>query len=228
MKRWIGFTGHYDAQEVATTKISFEVVNRFTGEVAGVFETRAEAETFRVNTYGFGGGWLTRQVNVPEALITRVQYLIPLFPPIVFSEAVTILATRGFWDVTITARQGTTPIRTVSNFAMGMTVQPRRVLFDEGEEEGMEFIDYIEPDDNAVPNLLTDDIGWFVYESFARVTESAQINHDPPFYSKSKRRVPANSGVAMYVDVDLDAFQTANITATSFTFGCRGRMLIAI
>ena len=113
----------------------------------------------------------------------------------------TILATRGFWDVSISVTRGDATV-----LAFGMAVVNKVVAVDSS--------------DIPLPNLLTypDTNGYFVFEPFVQL--SGAVSQDPPFHSKAKRKMGKGDIVTVVF-----SWQTIE-PPRSASLGVVGRMLV--
>jgi len=225
MKQWYSHSGHVDETTVDTEISSWVVV-----------DTRFNRTVYTTTTFDDATEWFNKQSiayrrflevrGVGESsFIARGQFVVPLFPAPIFDAPGTILTTRGFWDVILDASLGGTRIRTVANFAMGLVVLPVASVYDLVDDQGTPR--YQVKDGDLLPDILTDDAGWFVYESFARITETTTpVAFDPPFHSKAKRNFAGGSALAMVVGYDVSGFDDEEPTVSRLTFGCRFRILV--
>lgn len=225
-KSWFSYSAHLDISSVSTTIDMYELYDTRDGRVRSTHATEAEAEAaLRSLPSFFQRLFAIRGVGSTE-VIRRGQQVVPVSPLPVFDVPFRILATRGFWDTTLDILRGTTRVRSVANFAIGMIVLPVKSVYVNTAGEGeVPSLSLRSPQD--FPDILLDDAGWFVYESFVRITETGNLTtFDPPFYSKAKRKVPANSAVAMVIGYDITGLDREGLTAANLTFGCRWRMLV--
>jgi len=229
-KQWYSFSGHVDARQVSSSVTGWEVVQiNARGDFVRVvqqFATFAEAEMYIQGLSSFIQQFREIRAVGAEEVIRTGQVLCPLQPLPLFDEPGTILTTRGFWDVTLDVLEGTTRVRTVANFAFGLLVMPILPAYkiNSTNEEGVR--SYSVNQGGLFPNILLDDAGWFVYESFARITQTATpVSFDPPFHSKAKRKVPAGSAIMCVLGYDIGQI-TENANVANLTFGIRFRMLV--
>lgn len=229
--RWYAFSGLLSRVLSNTTEVVstiYEVVEiYFFSEVeTWEFETLQEAQDF-VKEYPDNGQLPGSTLEIRERAVTEtfpaVQKgvaFVPLVPFPVFTRPGKVLTTRGFWDVAST----TNPAGSVSNFAFGMTFLPTKVVYKVGmsPNPAEPNVKVFQIRDNIdIPDPLLDDVGWFTYDSFVRVT--TDVNQDPPFHSKTNKRFPANSVLAVVAAVEV---QVDNLQSLRLDFGIRFRVLI--
>jgi len=228
-KQWYSFSGHVDAQQVSSMITGWEVIETVgsTERVRAQLPTLEAAEQWILDNVReiLRRFYSVRGVGSQE-VIRSGQVLCPLQPLPLFDSPGTILTTRGFWDVTLDVLDGTTRRRTVANFAFGLLVMPILPAYkiNSVNEQGVR--SYSVNEGGLFPDILLDDAGWFVYESFARITETqTPVSFDPPFHSKAKRKIPANSAIMCVLGYDIGLItETANVA--NLTFGVRFRMLV--
>jgi len=221
-KRWYAFSGIVDRQLNVSTEVrstAFQAINRFNGQVEATFATREEALAYQAGLSNpLRVRIITETVTTQVFAPSKAIFTVPLVPLPVFDRPGKILATRGFWDVASTS----SPRGNVSNFAFGMIMQPVAVVFERIiGDDGVEQFVYEGHGQTNRPDPLLDDPGWFAYDSFVRVT--TDVNQDPPFYSRSHRKFPANSALQCMGAIEVG--QT-NLTSLAVRFGIRFRMLI--
>ena len=224
MKRWYPFTGFQDG--VITERLElqqFEVRWKLNDVLVSVHPTLAEAEAVQ-DRFGEFAGTVFSEYKIVEVesfapIAKDTQLLVPIFPLPIFDAGGTILATRGFWDASVTLQGGTA--QQVVAFAMGIRLFPRGVLLNRSVDDDIETETWNES--AAMPNILTQDTDCFVYESFARLIRTQALN-DPPFYSKAKRKIPPNSALGVIVGVSLQ--DTQGLTSVRLAFGSTFRVLV--
>lgn len=226
--QWFAFSGILQRQLSSETEIvtgtQFEVVNTLgQTRVLATFETQSEAQTF-VNNFipSFQRRFL--QIREVQSTVTnpaqsRAVAVVPLTPLPVFARPGKVLTTRGFWDVTSV----TVPAGIVSNFAFGMIFMPVKLVYDVIPEEGGQVFRYDFQADvgEYFPDPLLDDPGFFCYDSFVRVV--TDVNQDPPFHSKTKKKFPAHSVLCVIAGVEVIV---PNLKSLTLNFGIRFRVLI--
>lgn len=223
-KRWYAFSGLVQRQLSSSTEITqlgFELF--WTTESLGFYPTLEDAQAALEADDAAHRNRIAAQYRIVQQSSVQTFFapqsgivIVPLTPLPVFTRPGKILTTRGFWDVaSVTNPQGN-----VSNFAFGMTMLPVSKVFavtigDDGVEQ------YVYRGSNRLPDPLLDDIGWFCYDSFVRVT--TDVNQDPPFHSKTTKKFPAHSALACIASVEVDV---AQLTSLRLNFGIRFRMLV--
>jgi len=170
----------------------------------------------------YNRGIIIREVAVTKEVpaLQKGFAFVPIQPLPLFTRPGQVLTTRGFWDVQST----TSPAGIVSNFAFGMTFLPTKVVYKVGASPNPnEEVDevYQVREDISIPDPLLDDVGWFAYDSFVRVT--TDVNQDPPFHSKTNKRFPPNSVLAVVAAVEVSV---DNLQSLRLAFGIRFRVLI--
>jgi len=218
-KRWYAFSGLLQRVLTESTEVVGTAIQVFRfGRPVRTFETFAEAMTY-VDAQPFPNQFQIREVEVTidQPAATKGVALVPLTPLPVFTRPGKVLTTRGFWDV----QSVTVPRGNVSNFAFGMCFLPVKSVYDQVPVEQGRAIRYDLISDAFVPDPLLDDVGWFAYDSFVRVT--TDVNQDPPFHSKSQKKFPAGSVLCVVagVEVGVDSLQSLRLD-----FGIRFRILI--
>lgn len=219
MKRWFAYSGFFNGSfGVASTII--EVYDRRNDRPVATFATEEEANTY-ISSQPFDPRIYLRVRSSTGTKPTRGGvFRVDLTPLPVFDRPFTILRTRGFWD-TIASPTGLTATTAV-NFAFGLHVMPVGAVYSRAVDPN-DVLVYTPAAVDQLPNPLLDDVGWFAYESFVRlVAQQANVVHDPPFDSKSKRKVPANSALVC-VGASEIGLEASNLNAT---FGIRFRMLV--
>jgi len=225
MRRWYAFSGILQRVLSATTEVSgsqWEIYDTDTpSTVYGTFSTLSDAEDYfnaqpAWRTLFWGIREVTTKVTV--AAQSKGVAVVPLSPLPLFASPGKVLTTRGFWDVTSV----TSPSGIVSNFAFGMMFLPVSVVYERSPVPEHTFAERYELRDSPdVPDPLTDDPGWFCYDSFVRVT--TDVNQDPPFHSKSQRKFPANSVLCVVAGVEV---AVSNLHSLRLNMGIRFRALI--
>jgi len=225
MKRWLAFDGHVDAVANAVVVPKYQVWNTIDSTIYGLFDTLEQAQAAKQQLIddGIVPGFLSNAIRISRIDNTDPvkigQFAVSLTPVVYFDRQATLLTTRGFWDTTL--RLPTATPATVATFSLGITLVPRKILYeitDSTDEMDEVIVQRTKP---PIPNVLTDDVGWHVYESFARIVQGT-INHDPPFHSKSKRIIkPGDTLLAVIGFAITDAVNTV-----SLTFGVRFRCLV--
>jgi len=224
MKRWYAFSGILSRTLSSTTEVTgsqWEVVNSVLRQVVATFSTLSDAEDYITEVTSAWKIYLrirevSTQITVPAS--SRGVAVVPLNPLPLFRTPGTVLTTRGFWDVTSI----TSPAGTVSNFAFGMLFLPVSVVYERQAVPKHTFAEqYLLRSMPDVPDPLLDDPGWFAYDSFVRVT--TDVNQDPPFHSKSKRKYPANSVLCVVAGVEV---AVQGLTSLRLNMGIRFRVLV--
>lgn len=224
---WYAYSGIINRRLSETVEVistEWEVFDRAIGRVVATFGNEADA-VFDAQIRSRRGGLGRYEVQQVQSTVTnpasqRGVALIPLSPLPIFKQGGTVLATRGFWDV----QSKTVPAGIVSTFAFGLCFLPVGVVFDINPLEKFPFISSFtvrRDPPPPVPDPLLDDIRWFCYDSFVRVT--TDVNQDPPFYSKSKRKFGENECLCAVISVEV---QVANLQSLSLQAGIRFRVLI--
>jgi len=225
-KRWHSFSGRVErtvGQDVVTVT-NFQVYDRENpNDVYYTAQTQQEAVDWVLANFRLlpVGRFRTRAVTETNVVsVKKAQFLVPLTPVGEFEFQTTLLTTRGYWDVFLTTTGGP-PLQAI-NFAFAIHVLPLGLLFNrlDNEQQGVGIQNLVLKDSPPIPDVLFDDVGWFVYESFVRITGSA-LAHDPPFHSKSKRVIPAGSVLVPVIGVDFGV----DIAEATIAFGCRFRCL---
>lgn len=222
--QWYAYSGIINRKLSETTEIistTFEVYSLIEGRVLATFSSYGSAEDYITTNLG-GNFGLNRirenEVTVKSPAQQRGIALVPLEPLPIFNRKGTVLVTRGFWDVTSI----TSPLGNVSNFAFGLTFLPVAVVYDvESSVQFPQLLTYVLRDSPKVPDPLLDDVRWFCYDSFVRVT--TDVNQDPPFYSKSKRKFSAGECLCAVFAVEV---QVESLQSLSLRAGIRFRTLI--
>lgn len=220
MKRWMGFDAHLDTDfsGASTSNTVFEVV-RF-GRVFVRFSTLEDAQAWIASQNVFVRDQYSIRENqtVSREPVFTGQALATITPLPLFREPGTVLRTRGFWDTTLSIGSGPA---TVATFSFGMFFMPMKSVYELGHDDNG-VPSYSFHNDATVPDILLDDVGWFVYESFARIV-GGSVQHDPPFDSKSKRNFKAHSALIVACGFTV---KTPTVTKVDLTFGARFRMLV--
>jgi len=230
-KRWYSFSAHIDSNRVSSSVDFWEVVETVglrerVVHTADSFEAAEDwiQDNIRANIRHF---YSVRGVG-EQTVLRRGQALAPIQPLPLFETPATILTTRGFWDVTLDVLDGTTRVRSVANFAFGLLVMPIKpaYLIEETLQDDIPVRSYRVNRGAVFPDILLDDAGWFVHESFARITETENpVSFDPPFHSKARRKIPAGSAIMCVLGYDINLLtETANVA--NLTFGARFRVLV--
>lgn len=213
-KEWYAFDAHVDQNFTDVSEnTEYEVIHRVWRHTLMTFGNRAEAEAY-VRQDPRGRELLVNQTVTMNPVATG-QAVAVVTPLPVFDRPFTHLATRGFWDTTLTLGNRTT---TVATFSFGMVFLPVKSVYNI-QETGYSF-----RDQSVYPDVLLENAGWHVYESFARIV-GGSVQHDPPFYSKAKRKVSAHSALLVVLGFSVRAATQTNV---NLTFGARFRMLIQV
>ena len=220
---WYAYTGILNRQlseetEVISTR--YDVVDRRLGRVVAQFDTASDAFIY-TRSQGVPSSLFEVEQNVVTSTNPASQRgvaLVPLHPLPIFRTGGTVLATRGFWDVA----SKTVPSGIVSTFAFGLTFLPVKTVFERVTDPQFPFVlGYRQVDIPSIPDPLLDDVRWFCYDSFVRVT--TDVNQDPPFYSKSKRKFSANECLCAVAAVEV---QVGSLQSLTLSVGLRFRVLI--
>lgn len=224
MKRWQAFDLHADKTfSNVIVNTNYEV--KWFGRTLETFATLDEATAYKSGLLNPTHVEVIENIQRETLPVNTGQAVCAVTPLQLFDEGATLLRTRGFWDVTLSLGSRRT---TVATFSFGLTFLPVKVVYTiteerDGNNSSDVFYKYELNSVDNIPDVLLDDVGWHVYESFARIV-GGSVQHDPPFDSKSKRRIPPNSALCAVCGFSFAGNEQTNV---ALTFGARARMLIA-